>query len=98
MLLKSAKRVKPKSATLRATPKPYGSPPRPAYALKQWTVEKRRNGWYIQPTTPSFAEKVPLQGPYTSLVSACLMIARQLQREAAKRYRQHCDWYGAGDS
>lgn len=51
------------------------------YALDAWTIEQRSRGWYIRRT---YAPEKRL-GPYRSEASACLMIARQLRREIARR-------------
>jgi hypothetical protein len=51
------------------------------YALDSWTIEKRARGWFIS-RTYSPATRL---GPYRSEASACLMIARQLRRELARR-------------
>lgn len=57
-----------------------------AYALSAWNVELRRNGWYIY-KTPFFSDpKASEKGPYSSIGSASLMIARELAREAVKRH------------
>jgi hypothetical protein len=59
------------------------------YALKEWTVEYRRsnlrssrNGWYYWRT---YGAKDQAKGPYASLSSVTLMIARELKREIGKR-------------
>ncbi|MCB1543773.1 MAG: hypothetical protein KDJ30_05680 [Rhodoblastus sp.] len=51
------------------------------YALDAWTIEKKARGWYIRRTYSSGARL----GTYRSETSACLMIARQLRRELARR-------------
>jgi hypothetical protein len=57
------------------------------YALDSWTVEKKTRGWYISriysPTTRL--------GPYRTETSACLMIARQLRKELARRDANHLE-------
>ncbi|RNJ51372.1 hypothetical protein [Methylocystis hirsuta] len=57
------------------------------YALDSWTVEKKARGWYIS-CTYSSAHRF---GPYRSEASACLMIARQLRRELARRDNHHME-------
>jgi hypothetical protein len=52
------------------------------YALKGFTVELRPKGWYFWPT---YGEKHDAKGPYSSMASVTLMIARQLKREITKR-------------
>ena len=56
------------------------------YALKEFTVERRAKGWYFWRT---YGGKDDLKGPYGSMTSVSLMIARQLRRELAKRDAQH---------
>lgn len=51
------------------------------YALEGWTVEKRAKGWYLYRT---YAESKP-KGPYSSPVSVCLMVARELLKELRRR-------------
>ena len=51
------------------------------YALDSWTIEKKARGWFIS-RTYSPATRL---GPYRSEESACLMIARQLRKELARR-------------
>jgi hypothetical protein len=71
--------------------------PRPIYALTQWTVEKRNRGWYISPTCDRFSHGNMRRGPYSSIVSACLAISKQLATEARKRYSRHCTFHGVED-
>ena len=51
------------------------------YALDNWTVEKKRRGWFIKRTYSSDGWR----GPYRTEMSACLMIARHMRREIARR-------------
>ncbi len=51
------------------------------YSLASWTVRKNGAGWFIRKTDSADEWR----GPYTSETSACLMIARQLRKELAKR-------------
>ena len=52
------------------------------YALKEFTVELRPRGWYFWRT---YGEKSEAKGPYCSIASVTLMVARELQREIARR-------------
>ena len=52
------------------------------YALAEFTVELRPRGWYFWRT---YGDKTDVRGPYSSVASVTLMIARQLSREIAKR-------------
>jgi hypothetical protein len=52
------------------------------FALREWTVEKRAKGWYFWKT---YGGRDEAKGPYSSEVSVCLMIARELRMELLKR-------------
>ncbi len=52
------------------------------YALVGFTVERRQKGWFYWPT---YGEKAEAKGPYGSMTSVTLMIARELKREITKR-------------
>jgi hypothetical protein len=52
------------------------------YALANFTVELRQRGWFYWPT---YGEKGEPKGPYSSMASVTLMIARELKREITKR-------------
>jgi hypothetical protein len=56
------------------------------YALAQYTVELRAKGWVFWET---YGEKSEAKGPYSSIASVSLMIARQLGREIKKRDAVH---------
>ncbi len=51
------------------------------HALGACTVEKRAKGWYFRKT---YSDR-EWRGPYSSEMSVCLMVARQLKRELVKR-------------
>jgi hypothetical protein len=52
------------------------------YVLSDYTVEKRAKGWYFgRPYSPPKA----YLGPYASLSSVTLMIARQWKKEVERR-------------
>ena len=60
---------------------------RPVYALQNWSVKRRARGWYIARTSATYSGDVQSwKGPYSSLASATLMIARELGKEVAKRH------------
>lgn len=61
-------------------------PDRRRYVLTDYTVERRPKGWYFG--RPYEAPKSYL-GPYVSISSVTLMIARQLKREVERRDRPH---------
>jgi hypothetical protein len=52
------------------------------YSLKEFTVEKRAKGWFYWRT---YGDKDIAKGPYSSMASVSLMIARELKREIEKR-------------
>lgn len=54
------------------------------YALADYTVECKANGWYFA-RTARFGERQQTRGPYASLASLTLMIARELKNEIARR-------------
>ena len=52
--------------------------------LSTWSLEKRGRYWHI--IKPMFfTDPAAEKGPYGSLMSACLMIARELAKEAARK-------------
>ena len=59
-------------------------PERRKYALADYSVELRDKGWYFGRQYQLSGE---YRGPYASIASVTLMIARQLQREIARRDR-----------
>jgi hypothetical protein len=54
------------------------------YALAEYTVELRADGWYFS-RTARYGDKEDRKGPYASIASVTLVIARELKREIAKR-------------
>ena len=56
------------------------------YALKEFTVEQRPKGWFFWRT---YGDKSDERGPYSSVASVTLMIARQLGKEIKKRDAVH---------
>jgi hypothetical protein len=56
------------------------------YALKEFTVKQRLKGWYFWRT---YGNKEDARGPYSSMASVTLMIARELRRELTKRDAVH---------
>ena len=58
-------------------------------ALQAFTAEHRKTGWWIsRPWTASAAEKPRWSGPFATIESACLAIARRLAIEIAHRHTQ----------
>jgi hypothetical protein len=58
------------------------------YALADYTVEGNGSKWYFW-RTARYGDKEQKRGPYSSLASVTLMIARQLKREIVKREDRH---------
>jgi hypothetical protein len=58
------------------------------YALADYTVECRAGRWYFS-RTGRFGDKTELRGPYGSIASVTLMIARALLKEIKKRDCSH---------
>ena len=53
--------------------------------LPTWSLEKRGRYWHI--VRPQFfQEKGAEKGPYSSILSACLTIGRELAKEAARQH------------
>lgn len=61
---------------------------RRVYMLSEYTVEHKKDGWYFG-RSARFGEREELRGPYSSISSVTLVIARQLKREIAKRDAPH---------
>ncbi len=56
------------------------------YSLGTFSVELRAKGWHYWPT---YGDKENVKGPYSSIASVTLMIARELKRELTKRDAVH---------
>jgi len=54
---------------------------RTAFALASWTAERRVKGWYIRKTDHHDGWR----GPYGTIASVSLMIARELAKELSRR-------------
>jgi hypothetical protein len=55
--------------------------------LSTYNLEKRKNGWYFW-KAPFFTAEADPKGPYGSIMSACMMIAREMARDAAQRFNR----------
>jgi hypothetical protein len=60
---------------------------RNAIMLPNYNLEKRKDGRYFW-KAPFFTAEAEPKGPYGSIMSACMMIARELAREATQRFRR----------
>lgn len=58
------------------------------YKLAEYTVECRKDGWYFG-RSARFGDKEEMKGPYGSIASVTLVIARHLRHEIAKRDAPH---------
>lgn len=56
------------------------------FALASWTAEQRAAGWYYGDTYGD--EKAAYRGPYSSLASVTLMIAREMTKEVTRRQQR----------
>jgi hypothetical protein len=54
------------------------------YALQQYTVERRDRGWYFARTFCR-GDHPSWRGPYRSMESVTLVIAKQLKKEIKRR-------------
>jgi hypothetical protein len=58
--------------------------PKLTFALTNWTAEQRGNGyWYYGDTYGDTPEQY--RGPYSSMASVTLMIAREMTKEIVRR-------------
>jgi len=75
----------PKSS--RVTERFNAPPDKFTYALPAYTAERRKDGWYISKSVPSFAnEKPKWSGPFEAIETGCLSIGRHLAVEIADRH------------
>ena len=56
-------------APTASTAKP---PDKFTYALPAFTVQRRKTGWWISPTSKSAGEKPQWSGPFATIETACL--------------------------
>lgn len=57
------------------------------YALTAFTAERRSGGWFVaQSYSPYYDEKPKWRGPFESIDTAMLSVARQLASELADRH------------
>jgi hypothetical protein len=82
---------KPEPARSRSTK----VPDKFTYALKQYTAERRADGWWISRTwSASYGEKPQWRGPFATIETACLAIARRLATEIADRHTHSIERHG----
>ncbi len=63
------------------------TPDKLTYALTAFTGERRTGGWFVaQSYSPYYDEKPKWRGPFESIDTAMLSVARQLASELADRH------------
>lgn len=71
----------------RVTERFNALPDKFTYALASYTAERRKDGWYVAKSVPSFnGEKPKWSGPFETIENACLSIGRHLATEIADRH------------
>jgi hypothetical protein len=73
-----------------ASPKP---PEKFTYALPAFTVQRRKSGWWISPTSRGSGEKLQWTGPFATIETACLSSGRRLAIDIADRHTQSIERY-----
>ena len=58
------------------------------YALAEFTVEGKAGKWFYWKTS-RYGDRDERRGPYSSIASVTLMIARQLMKDITKRDGSH---------
>ena len=76
--------------TAISTAKP---PEKFTYALPAFTVQRRKTGWWISPSK-SAGEKPQWSGPFATIETTCLSIARKLAIEIADRHTRSIERHG----
>jgi hypothetical protein len=85
----AAKLPSPKPSPLADKPTKF------TYALTQWTIERRANGWHIcKSAAPAYGQKSDYEGPFRDIENACLSIARHLFVETANRHTRSIEAHG----
>lgn len=71
-----------------------GKPLRFTYALAAYTGERRPDGWWVCRTpVKSAGDKPRWSGPFATIETACLSIARHLAVEIADRHTRSIEWH-----
>lgn len=72
-------------------------PTRFIYALRQWSIERRCTGWFVAVTTSGVPGNKPeWRGPFQTIETACLAIARGLAVEIADRHTRSIEFHKIG--
>ncbi len=64
------------------------------YTLPAFTVQRRKSGWWISPTSKAAGQKPHWSGPFATIETACLSIGRKLAIEIADRHTQSIERHG----
>jgi hypothetical protein len=75
-------------AAIAPTASTVKPPEKFTYALPAFTVQRRKTGWWISPASKGADQKPQWTGPFASIETACLSIARKLAIEIADRHTQ----------
>lgn len=82
------------TAEPRSRSKCEQAPDKFTYALAAYTAERRKDGWYVAKTVPSFnGEKPRWKGPFQDIENACLSMGRHLMVELADRHTRSIEAY-----
>ena len=87
------------NGAVKTAPKPKLNEPfeKFTYALAAYTVERRESGWFMGKTMPGFTgEKAKWSGPFATIETVCLSIARHLATEIADRHTRSIEAYKLG--
>ena len=87
-----------RTKTAKVTEPKDARPARFTYALASWSAERRGDGWYVSPTTSAInGDKPHWRGPFATIETACLSIARSLAVEIANRHTRSIEHHKLGD-
>jgi hypothetical protein len=90
----SSKQVALDLASAAIAPTASARPPdKFTYTLPAFTVQRRKSGWWISPSK-SADEKPQWSGPFATIETTCLSIARKLAIEIADRHTQSIERHG----
>lgn len=83
-----SKGTEPRSPAAAKKPITGRAPPEKlTYALTAFTVERRASGWFVaQSYSPYYDEKPKWRGPFETIDTAMLSVARQLASELSDRH------------
>jgi hypothetical protein len=83
-----------RAKTVKITEGTDADPTRFTYALAAWSTERRGDGWYVSATTATLTgDKPHWRGPFATIETACLAIARHLAVEIADRHSRSIEFH-----